>query len=282
MQSKPLLRVVMFVLPFLTMVTEASAGDASFLPNDTISIQGYTATPNEVTIECRVWIPSGAAPVITSVSPPITSGGSIIKQQRNSGMDQALIVGPDGVALALYPLMWKVFPTTMPKNQWCHVAATRAGTRISVFVNGIQIASESCAADPMWVTTSPSLRIGAAVHNGAGQPNSGFLGRIDWIRVSSVARYTGNFTVPAEESLVPADAATELLLRFNDAAGANSVLDEGIHHFASVVGDTSSLPDATAPRFSGLVSCVQDLDGDGEVAGGDVSLLLVNWGPCPQ
>lgn len=29
-------------------------------------------------------------------------------------------------------------------------------------------------------------------------------------------------------------------------------------------------------------NCVEDLDGDGEVGGGDVALILLSWGPCPE
>ena len=257
----------------------ALAQDATFYPSDTISVQGSIQAPGEITMECRVWIPSSARPVLASGS------GHVITEQRNAGAERSLSVGPDGLVCSLYPVLDRgsaMFPAVMPTNQWCHVAVVRRVAQITAYVNGTAIGTSACLEGPIWCTSAPDLRIGAYVHNGIGQPSGGFTGRIDWLRVSSVARYNSSFVPPEEQSLLPADASTELLLRFTDRPGSASVLDDSPHHFGSVVGDARSFPSGTvtSPRFSGF-GCPSDLDGDGEVNGSDISLLLLDFGTCP-
>ncbi len=266
----------------MTTAGVAAAQDATFMPSDTISVQGSTNTMAEITMECRVWIPSSCAPILPF--PSSLNVGHVLRQQKTPFMDQYLRIGPDGIMIALVPVILDTaFPTTMPKNQWCHVAVVRKGAAVKAFVNGQQVGSATCSSGPVGTTATPDVRIGAPVHNAVGYPDGGFTGRIDWLRVSSVARYTANFTVPTEDSLIPADASTELLLRFNEAPGASQVRDDSPHHFASVVGDPSRFPSgaATAPRFPGPAVCPSDLDGNGEVDVSDISLLMLEFGPCP-
>lgn len=274
-------QLALFLTPAILLLGKVEAGDASFLPSDTISVQGVPNLVDDFTMECRVWIPSGSAPIIPNAgSYPV---GNVFHAQQDSAMDTGLMVGPDGIFAKGPTFGYESVPHPMPKNQWCHVAVVRRSTAMRVYVNGIQIGSIACSAGPTAVAPAADVRIGAPVHNGTGFLEKGFTGRIDWLRLSSVARYTANFTVPSEDSLVPADAATELLLRFNDPPNAASALDESPRQRATVVGDTRRMPGATSPRFSGgVISCPQDLDGDAEVGGGDVALLLLNWGPCPQ
>ena len=264
-----------FVIAAMATAGGAVAQDATFMSSDTISVQGWTNTPDEITIECRIWMPARGG------------GGSVYAEQRNSFTSRHLAVFPTFIRGALYGVTPfgndPVFPCTMPLGAWSHVALVRKSTQVKAFLNGQLIGTSTCSAGTIALTDRPDLRIGAHVHNDAGYPESGFIGRIDWLRVSSVARYTANFTVPTEDSLIPADASTELLLRFNEAPGASQVQDDSPHHFASVVGDPSKFPigTATAPRFPGPLSCPSDLDGDGAVNGADVALLLLDFGPCP-
>ena len=261
----------------LALAASATAQDATFLPTDSISVQGGTSTPDELTIECRAWIPSSMGPVLGLPG----YSGYVFMEQRDSVVGKFLAIGPDGVACALETVMGAVhFAVAMPTDQWCHVAMVRSGTAVTIYVNGSAIGTSPCRAGPIRFTSSPDLRIGAPVHNGIGYAGRGFTGRLDWLRVSSVARYAGGFAVPDESSLMPADAGTELLLRFNDAAGGTSVVDDGVHHFATVLGDTARMPGATAPRLAGAAACPRDLDGNTQVDMADVALLLLEFGPC--
>lgn len=258
----------------------AVAQDATFMPGDTISVQGSTVTREEITMECRVWIPAATARAASTL-------GKVWHEQGNSITDRWLSVGSDGVCAGVYPLAESVsnvifFPHNMPQNRWCHVAVVRKGGTVKAFVNGVEIGSFACGSGSMWIGTPSDMRIGASVCNGSGDPAEGFTGRIDWLRISSIARYTSAFAPPTEQSLVPADASTELLLRFNDRWGSTSVVDDSPHHFLSTVGDARAFPPDSvgSPRLSGL-NCPSDLDGDGEVSGSDISLLLLDFGTCP-
>jgi hypothetical protein len=77
---------------------------------------------------------------------------------------------------------------TMPLNQWMHLAMVRSGSSVRFFADGIQVASRTdgvqLSNDVIW--------IGDSFH-AAGRYFRGF---VDELRVSSVARYTANFTPP--------------------------------------------------------------------------------------
>lgn len=77
---------------------------------------------------------------------------------------------------------------SLTANTWHHVAATRSGTTLRLFVNGVQRASRTDSSN----YTIQGLYIGANA-NGA----DGYLGYLDDIRITKgVARYTSNFDVP--------------------------------------------------------------------------------------
>lgn len=80
----------------------------------------------------------------------------------------------------------------LPTGQFVHLAVTRLGGIVRMFVNGaVQLNTLSTAE----VYTSKKLRIGAA----QGSPVNYFVGYIDDIRITKgVARYTADFTPPTE------------------------------------------------------------------------------------
>jgi hypothetical protein len=78
------------------------------------------------------------------------------------------------------------------KNQWAHVAVTRSGTSVKVFVNGTQVGTT--------YTVSGSLMDGSFNWIGAlstGSLGEAWTGYMDDIRITrGYARYTANFTAP--------------------------------------------------------------------------------------
>jgi len=84
--------------------------------------------------------------------------------------------------------------STLAINTWYHVAAARAGSSTKLFLNGVQ--------EGVTFTDSTSLLIGAGAPQIGRLPfnNTQFLnGYLDDMRVTKgVARYTANFTPPAE------------------------------------------------------------------------------------
>jgi hypothetical protein len=76
-------------------------------------------------------------------------------------------------------------PTTLALNTWYHVAVTRSGSTVRVFLNGIQEESGTCSSD----FTNTTAIIGEDL-----DPIDAY---IDELRVTKgIARYTANFTPP--------------------------------------------------------------------------------------
>ena len=121
---------------------------------------------------------------------------------------------------------------------WHHVAHVRDGSTARLFIDGVlmqeQTGLATCTAD----SSDSAMAIGRFVYGTPccfGLPLPSFLGDLDWIRVSDVARYSTNFTPPME-STITADTSTELLLKFNEPAGTATLIDESDHQFVCDVG----------------------------------------------
>ncbi len=87
--------------------------------------------------------------------------------------------------------------TTIPTNQWFHLAVVRNGTTVTMYLNGTSIGSVTVS-----TATFPVVPTGTAVPFAVAAPgeNGPWLGYIDDIRVTKgLAIYTSNFTVPNSE-----------------------------------------------------------------------------------
>jgi len=81
--------------------------------------------------------------------------------------------------------------STLSSSVWYHVAITRSGSSVKLFVNGTQQGSTATFSGSMADETS-NLRIGADASG-----SNGFNGYIDDLRITKgYARYTANFTAP--------------------------------------------------------------------------------------
>ena len=105
----------------------------------------------------------------------------------------------------------------LTQNVWHHVALTREGTTLRLFVDGIADGS---------VTNSTDLGLDAPFRLGDKHDNTGGIpGFFDEVRVQKgVAKYTAAFT--PETSEYQGDKDTVLLLHFNDANGATATTDD--------------------------------------------------------
>lgn len=79
--------------------------------------------------------------------------------------------------------------TSMPTNQWTHVAACRSGTSLRLFINGTQVGSTTTNSTNFGLPTG-TIRIGSSSFSGSHV----ISGYIDDFRVTKYARYTSNFT----------------------------------------------------------------------------------------
>jgi hypothetical protein len=129
------------------------------------------------------------------------------------------------------------FANGIASNTWAHIAGVRSGGTVKLYINGIERASGTNTTD----FTYSGAWIG---RNDAG--NTWTVGHIDELRVSSVARYTSNFT-PATAAFTN-DADTQLLLHMNGANNSGDFLDDGP---GAVTGVTAvSLVDAVTSTAS--------------------------------
>jgi hypothetical protein len=86
---------------------------------------------------------------------------------------------------------------------------------------------------------------------------------LDWLRISSVARYDGTYAAPPAEVAVSSDASTLMLFRFTDVGSSTTVTDESA---SGVIGSRGTgYPAATnPPSFSDSFDQGQcDTDNDG-------------------
>ena len=291
----------------LALSTNALAGGfARFTqPTDAIRVEGDITLPSvDMTYEARLRI-SPASPI-----------GRIITEQADSYEDKHVAASRDGFnGYFTRGLFCGHENTTSFVNpldgEWHHVAFVRKGMTSTLYIDGTvqQVWTESTACTGN--AANSSMSIGAFTYGG-GHLAESVLGDIDWIRVSSVARYTTQFK-PPPETTIESDTATSLLLKFNEAPSTLELIDEGPGAFVCRLGIGTHGYPATAPHLvphaedscpgdlypDGTVNgadlgillsewgevtptTTADLNRDGAVDGADLGMLLVSWGPCPN
>ena len=85
------------------------------------------------------------------------------------------------------------FSVNLATNTWYHVAVTRSGSSIKVFVNGVQVGS-TLSNSTNFISTSNTIRVGGGYGSTAGLVN-GVLSNVRVVKGTAV--YTANFTPPA-------------------------------------------------------------------------------------
>lgn len=85
--------------------------------------------------------------------------------------------------------------TTVPKNEWVHVAISRNGTTGRMFINGTEDSGGSWTLDDAANGSAHELRVGH--HTALAGSGYNFYGFMDALRITKgVGRYTSNFTPP--------------------------------------------------------------------------------------
>lgn len=131
------------------------------------------------------------------------SSGSFAIRYDNTGQDHKVSVfwNPYGD-----PVMTST--NTFATNTWHHVAVTRSGTSLKLYVDGVNEANYTCSAsDPIDLAYGGFTNIGWGAWDGA---NGYFNGYIDEVRISKgVARWTSGFSVPTSAYTDPYDQKIE-------------------------------------------------------------------------
>lgn len=145
--------------------------------------------PGDFTIETFAYLTSGSG-VQVIVSRQQDDGVSMAMQLRvNSGKAEFVMRSINDQTV--YVL---ASPSTIPTSQWVHLAASRSGSDVGLFVDGLEVASVTSSANLSNATHG--ILVGANDGNNPG--SSGWLnGYVDELRITKgVARYTSNFTPP--------------------------------------------------------------------------------------
>jgi hypothetical protein len=83
--------------------------------------------------------------------------------------------------------------TAVPTDRWVHVAVTKAGGVLRQFLDGLLVGSNTL------VGTAVASQVGTVIGRDTLDTTRDFNGYIDDLRITKgVARYTANFTPPAE------------------------------------------------------------------------------------
>lgn len=260
--------------------------------SDTIRILGNTVFPGtDWTYEARIRLDPAM----------LRSGvkGMIVSEQRDNFEDKTIgIVGHEFLKatirggggcgdLAGRPLEASTVAA------WRHLSWVRQGTVLSLYIDGALrqtwLDRPNCTADrpDSWMSIG-MFRYGAGYIPTPAIPS--FLGDLDWIRISSGARYTAEFTPPFECEIT-ADANTQLLLKFNEPAGTTTLIDESASHFVCDLGvPVAPGVTATSPTLGNTADgfpacsppCTADIDENSTVDGVDLAIVLGRWGTNPK
>ncbi|MGA2662431.1 MAG: immunoglobulin domain-containing protein, partial [Verrucomicrobiota bacterium] len=238
----------------------AQGGYALFSePTDTISVNGHTSVTNQMTIEAETLIPSSLAfsSLALSASYPSASDRIFAEQKCGYG-DKGLGVSPSH----MWGEAWTAFASGMDDpgisvrqsvdvNVWHHIAFVRDGEERRLYLDGELIGTRELAGTPydLPIVNAPdsTMAIGAFFYTCQGSINTAFLGGIQWVRMSNVARYAGSFALPPGTVPSP-DSFTLVLFDFsNIQPGTWAIDDLSSNHFRGTVA--TGFTGATAPTF---------------------------------
>ena len=128
---------------------------------------------------------------------------------------------------------WVLFSgTTLTTNEWSHVATVLSGGKLKAYVNGQEV-SEADVPGTVDSDDDP-LRIGTDFNGG-----DWFVGNIDEVRISDIARYSGNFTVPKAD--FQPDDNTMLLWHLDEGSGT-TVGDASSNDITGTFGTSTNEP----------------------------------------
>ena len=215
-------------------------------PTDTILINGHTLVTNQMTIEAEIHIPS-------SFTVPSYGSPRIFEEQLSGSGDKQFWASPSAVGGSTWVADNQnnggiSLADSIGDDVWHHLAFVHDSNEVREYLDGVQIGKLDFSGDPS-IANSPNsvMSIGAFLYTGGGALAQSFIGAVQWVRVSCVARYSGASVTPPV-TVPPSDAFTQVLFDFSHLAfGTSNVYDLSPNHFTGVVA--MGFSGATAPSF---------------------------------
>jgi len=149
--------------------------------------------------------------------------------------------------------------TTVPLNTWCHIAVTRSGSNLYIFLNGTLLSTQTIS--QTFYAASQVTAIGNFPSSGVS--DTGMRGYVSNVRlVKGTALYTSSFT-PSTTPLT-AVSGTQLLI-----CQSNRYLDNSSNNFTVTATSSSSVQrfspfNPTAPYSTSVIGGSGYFDGSGD------------------
>jgi hypothetical protein len=135
----------------------------------------------------------------------------------------------------------RITGSNLTLNTWHHIAVSRSGSSIKLFLDGTQVGSTYT--DTTSIVDAP-FYVGSWINN-----TSSWNGYIDEVRVSNTARYTAGFTAPTAAFVN--DANTLLLLHMDGANNSTAFIDSASRSQKGVIAVGSAGLSTTRSYFGG-------------------------------
>jgi len=196
---------------------------------------------DDFSIEAWVYYPSSASDSDNHgiASHYITSGNKRSWLFMLSGATPSFLASSDGTSGNLITVSSSV---DVADDTWTHVAVSRTGTTLTIYVNGVQRAQNSSWHSSIYSNTDNPVEIGG--YNSGTNTFDGFISNLRICKGHRV--YTSNFVVPTRELDVHqgTDDNRTVLLCCHD--GENIFADKSGRHIIAAYGDRTSSPTPTA------------------------------------
>jgi hypothetical protein len=173
------------------------------------------ALPGDFTFEC--W-----------VNPNNVSGDKGIYSTATSGGLYVYLTG-SSVVVRVYAVTTLITAGTIVAGQWSHIAVTRSGTTVTLYVNGTSVGTATSSQSFAQATTYIGSEDGATFYY------AGYISNLRLVKGSAV--YTAAFTPPT--SPVTAITNTSLLLNFTNAGIFDSAMMNNLETVGNAQVSTS-------------------------------------------
>lgn len=219
------------------------SGDYLSIPNNVaFSFGAPSGNANDFTVEFWTF------PTTTTVTAPVHttySGNNFWGFAFNKDDSNANVVGMTNFFLT-DSFRVQSASGALRANEWSHIAATRSGTTVRLFINGTQVASGTSSINP-----APTGALQFGRDTVLGRDYAGYIANARIVKGTAV--YTANFTPPT--SPVTAISGTSLLLNFDnagvyDATGSQNLVTRG----NTVTGTTTRKNELSATYFDGTAN----------------------------
>jgi len=241
---------------FVTMGDVLDMGTSDFSIEAWIYIEGTATSSNKL-------ITKG----LTTAGTPVNAGYNL-RASFESPLDIEFLIGNSDGELV------KVQSEALTLNTWQHVAGVRDGTKIFLYINGVNVATKTTPA-VFNVDTNIPFTIGA-IHRGVFGMNSEFTdGKIDEVRVWDVARTQAEIIGAMNTELTGTETGLAAYYKFDgpdplcDVADCNSNENNGIRNGSGGSNNT--------PQYSTNVPFLVDVSCGATSACSSLPVTLVDF-----